>query len=224
MSRLVADEADHVKIARDTMPAPITTYPREGDAASPFTGGGFAGAAELVDDHGANREYAQELHQQAAEVMGAVPVRLRGGLRAGAGVPATTDPLPRAGRGRPRGATLTRGHGAGRGHHGQRGAGWAGGLPFRPVVRPRRSNSGRAAAPAPAAGRWRPLRPRRPSGRAARFRPPARPWARRSAAARQGVDTEHQRPGYPREDDDVWDLGGPVMPPVIGEEPSGRGR
>ncbi|WP_460444050.1 WXG100 family type VII secretion target, partial [Amycolatopsis cihanbeyliensis] len=81
---LVNDQAGHVKVARDAMPAPIRAMPGQPEqplerapandgttpmSAGPFASGGFGGATSLVADSGEQRQLFLDRHRQAAEVM-----------------------------------------------------------------------------------------------------------------------------------------------------------
>ncbi|WP_216213233.1 WXG100 family type VII secretion target [Amycolatopsis aidingensis] len=110
LHRLVEEQAEHVKVAKETMPQPIRVMPLQPDrplepasaddgttpmSASPFTSGGFGGATGLVADTGQQRQLFLDRHRQAAEVMEKLQRDSHGVYRE---VPEFTPPPPRIAR------------------------------------------------------------------------------------------------------------------------------
>ncbi|WP_116041516.1 PPE domain-containing protein [Amycolatopsis palatopharyngis] len=239
LAGLVADQAGHVRVARDTMPAPILPALPERPEVSAFGEGGFARGGELVADTGAQRELVAGRHQQAAEVMrqlqydsgevyGRVPTFPPPRVR-------YEDPRPPEPQPSPEGADDSTtasgvdGAGGGAGVLSGRpqtlapgslaGAGMAapGGEQLGPggragVGMPGGSPAAAgAAAPAAGAGGRGPV----PAG--------GMPMGAAGAGARPGADSEHKSASYLQEEEDLWGPDVPVVAPVIGEEPRRRG-
>jgi hypothetical protein len=67
VSRLVADQADYVRMVRDNMRKPLRPVLPEKPRFMPFTGG-FAAGDALVVDNGVEQERLVNQHQRAADV------------------------------------------------------------------------------------------------------------------------------------------------------------
>ncbi|SFB01054.1 PPE family protein [Amycolatopsis marina] len=237
---LVGDQAGYVRVARDSMPAPILPAVPERPELSAFGGGGFARGGELVADNGAQQEIVANRHQQAAEVMrqlqhdsgevyGRVPHfppprveyeaperPLPPQPRPDVGDDGTTasgvDSAPAgAAAGSGRPQTLAPGGMAGAGMPPSAGDQLAGGG---------RVGAGAVGGPAAATAASGPVAGGGPRGPLAAG---GMPMGAAGSGARPGDDTEHKSPAYLEEDEDLWGADVPVVAPVIGEDSHRRG-
>lgn len=245
VSRLVADQAGYVRVARDNMPKPMRPVLPEEPQFMPFVRGGFAAGGQLVADQGFEQQRLVNQHQQAADVMrrlqhdsgeiyGSVPNFPPPRVERDRRRSDTREPQPPdAPESQPDSAV---GGTAASAVGGTAGAGGA--VPPQTLAPggvasagPLGAAGGEQLAAGGRVGTGVPLGPSAtPSAPAAAGPAPrgsmatgAMPMGAAGAGARPGEDTEHKSPSYLEEDEDLWGLDVPVVPPVIGEEPRRRG-
>ncbi|MEC3978869.1 PPE domain-containing protein [Amycolatopsis sp. H20-H5] len=228
VSGCVSRQADNAETARLTMPEPprvpvhavpaSKAVPADSTAAmsaSAFTGGDFASAGAMMIDPGPQRLRAQELHHQAADVMRRLQ---RDSSEVFGTVPEFTPPGDSLGKKkdqpkpRPPADSTTKAS-----------ADVPGPKVLAPIETPREPlGQGPAAGAGTLGTEGRPgVAQVQPGSAAAGQRPGgmgAMPMGGASGARRE-EDAERVTPGYLVEESDIWARGGPVTPPVIGEEP-----
>lgn len=247
LARLVADQADYVRVARDNMPKPLRPAEPGEPQFKAFAGGGFAAGGALVVDNGIEQERLVGRHQQAADVMrrlqhdsgevyGSVPnfppPRVERDPQRPPEPPAPPHP-PEPAEPQPDGpdggttASASGGAGAALAHSQTLAPGSSsgtGGFSSGSAGGDHLAAGGRAGTGVPLGPSGTPSAPSA-AGAAPRgaMATGGMPVGAAGGGARPGGDTEHKSPSYLEEDEDLWGLDGPVVPPVIGEEPRRRG-